>query len=109
MSVRRGAEEYGIPPSTLHDYVTGRVVFGAKSGPKAYLTPSEEELVTFLSGMSSVGYSCTVKLTLVSVQAVVNKKSINVTVTSSWWKSFKSRHIEIIFHNPEMLTHCTVT
>ena len=110
MSVRRAAEEYGIPRSTLHDYVTGRVVFGAKSGPKAYLTPSEEEeLVTFLSGMSSVGNSCSVKQTLEIVQAVVNKKGIDVTVTSSWWKSFKSRHKDVVLRNPEMLTHCRIT
>ena len=110
MSVRRAAEEYGIPHSTLHDYVTGRVVFGAKSGPKAYLTPSEEEeLVTFLSSMSSVGYSRSVKQTLEIVQAVVNKKGIDVTVTSSWWKSFKSRHKDVVLRNPEMLTHCRIT
>ena len=51
MSARRAAEEYGNLRSTLHDYVTGRMVFGAKSGPNAYLIPSEEEqLITFLSG-----------------------------------------------------------
>ena len=86
------------------------MVFGAKSGPKAYLTPSEEEeLITFLSGMSSVGYLCSVKQTLEIVQAVVNKKGINVTVTSSWWKSFKSRHKDVVLRNPEMLTHCWIT
>ena len=37
-SIRRTAEEYNIPRSTLHDYVTGRITFGAKSGAKAYLT-----------------------------------------------------------------------
>ena len=65
--------------TTLYDYVTGS---GSKSGPKAYLSPSEEEeLVTFLSGMSSVGYLRTVKQTLEIVQAVVDKKGINTTVT----------------------------
>ena len=32
MSIRRAAEEYGVPRSTLHDRVTGRVIPGTKSG-----------------------------------------------------------------------------
>ena len=59
--------------------------------------------------MSSVGYSRSVKQTLEIVQAVVNKKGINVTVTPSWWKSFKSRHKDVVLRNPEMLTHCRIT
>ena len=59
--------------------------------------------------MSSVGYSRTVKQTLEIVQAVVNKKGIKVTVTSSWWKSFKSRHKDVVLCNPETLTHCRIT
>ena len=37
MSIRRAAEEYAIPRSTLHDHISRRVVFGAKSGPKVGL------------------------------------------------------------------------
>ena len=106
MSVRRAAEEYDIPRSTLHDYATGKVIFGAKSGPRSYLSPNEEaELATFILGMTSVGYSRTVKQVVDMVQNVVNQKGINVTVTCSWWKSFKSRHKELVLRNPETLTH----
>ena len=91
MAIRRAAEDYGIPRSTLHDHVSGRVQFGAKSGPRRYLNSTEElELINFLSGVSSLGYSHTVKQVIEIVQSVVDKKGFDVTVSSSWWKSFHS-------------------
>ncbi len=41
-SVRRAAEEYSVPPSTLHDRVSGRIQHGATSGPPSYLNDEEE-------------------------------------------------------------------
>ena len=106
MSVRRAAEEYAIPRSTLHDHVSGRVTSGSKSGPKAYLTTAEEdELVNFLKGMMSVGYSRTVKEVIEIVQAIVDNKGLEVTVSPSWWKSLRSRHQDLCLRNPETLTH----
>lgn len=56
-SVRRAAEEYGVPRSTLHDRVNGRVIHGSKSGPRKYLTSLEEEqLVAHLKNCASIGY-----------------------------------------------------
>lgn len=42
-SVRRAAEEYGVPRATLGDRVSGRVKPGAVSGPSKYLSTDEEE------------------------------------------------------------------
>ena len=109
MSIRRASEEYNIPRSTIHDYVTGKVTFGAKSGPPAYLTPSEEEeLISFLTGMNSLGYSRTIKEVVAIVQGIVNEKRIKATVTSSWFKSFKSRHPQFVLRIPEPLTHSRI-
>lgn len=41
MSVRRAAECYKVPKSTLHDRVSGKVAFGARSGPASYLSDEE--------------------------------------------------------------------
>ena len=58
MSVRRAAEEYGIPKSTLHDRVVGKVLAGSKCGPRRHLNSTEEiELVNFLDHGASLGYS----------------------------------------------------
>lgn len=37
-SVRQAAESYAVPKSTLYDRVSGKVVFGTRSGPPKYLT-----------------------------------------------------------------------
>ena len=48
-SIRRAAEEYNVPRSTLGYRISGRVKEGAVSGPLKYLsTAEEEELVRFL-------------------------------------------------------------
>ena len=39
VSLRRTAEMYSVPKSTLHDHVT---MLGARAGPTPYLTPLEE-------------------------------------------------------------------
>ena len=111
MSIRRAADEYGIPRSTLHDRVIGKVMLGSKSGPCKYLdSDEEEELATFLSGCSAIGYSRTKKHVQVIeiVQSVVDKKGINATVSVSWWKSFHSRHKDLTLRQPEILSHARV-
>ncbi len=51
-TIRRAAEEFGVPRSTLYDRVCGRVMFGARSGPTRYLNDQEEkELCFFLPGV----------------------------------------------------------
>ena len=74
MSVRRAADAYHVPKSTLQDRLSGRVGFGAKSGPQKYLSDLEEELVSFLIGSVSIGFARTRKQVLTIVQNVVAKK-----------------------------------
>ena len=58
--VRSAAEEYQVPRSTLHDRVSGKVQFGATSGPARYLNDQEErELVNFLCCCTEIGYART--------------------------------------------------
>ena len=42
-SISQAGREYGIPVSTLHDRVSGKVVHGVKPGPRPYLTSGEEK------------------------------------------------------------------
>ena len=84
MCIRRVAEEYNVPRSTLHDRVSGKVVLGSKSGPRKYLDSNEEaELANFLSGCSAIGYSRTRKQVVEIVQNVVDKKGIDAVVSIS--------------------------
>ena len=43
MSIDRYATVYGVPCTTLKDRLSGRVEYGTKPGPKAYLNQEEEE------------------------------------------------------------------
>ena len=109
MTIRRAAEKFDVPHSTLHDHITGKVLAGTKSGPRAYLTnDEEEELVSFLTGSSTLGYSRTVKQVIDIVQGIMDKKGIDVTVSASWWKSFKMRHRDVVLCTPETLTHSRI-
>ena len=55
-SVRRAAEQYGIPKSTLYDHVSGKAQ-DRRPGPTKYLTDDEEEtLVCFIEKRASIGY-----------------------------------------------------
>lgn len=106
LSIRRAAEEFGVPRSTLHDHTSGHVLPGAVSGPKRHQTnEEEEELVHFLLGCASIGYGRTRKEIISLVQQIVNKKGSNATVTLGWLESFRRRHPEISLRTPEPISH----
>ena len=44
LSIRRAAEEYEIPKSTLQDHISGRILLGSRSGHQ-YLSDTEENEV----------------------------------------------------------------
>jgi hypothetical protein len=92
-SLRQAAEMYRIPRSTLHDHVTGKVAFGAHSGPDPYLSVGEEEeLTNFLLQVAQIGYPHTKKQVLVIVQQVLISKGINSSVSNGWWERFCKRN-----------------
>lgn len=92
-SVRRAAEMYNIPKSTLHDHVRGRIAFGARSGPDPYLTvEEEEELTNFLVQVASIGYPRTKKQVLSLVENILASRKIFKTVSNGWWERFVHRN-----------------
>ena len=93
LSIRKVAEMYSIPKSTLHDHVSGKVRYGAKCGPDPYLDlEEEEELASFLIRSAGIGYPHTKKQLFALVQQMLNKKRIEATVSNGWWERFQSRH-----------------
>jgi transposase len=57
-SVRKAAELYGVPRSTLHDKVSGKTAEDARSGPQSYLSlEEEEELTSFLLQAANIGFT----------------------------------------------------
>ena len=105
LSIRRAAEQFDVPNSTLHDRVSGRVQAGAHSGPPRYLTDKEEELVGFICGCASIGHARSKKEIIAMVQELVKKKGMDGTVTNGWWASFVKRHGDITIRTAEPLAY----
>jgi transposase-like protein len=105
LSLRRAAEEYGIPKSTLQDRVSGKVGMDARSGRRLLSEYEEKKLVEFLIGCASVGYAKSRKEVLILVQHILSQHGKHTEVTKGWWDSFKGRHPEITLRNAEKLAY----
>ena len=108
-SLRRAAEEFNVPRSTLHDHVTGKVVSTGHGGQPKYLTVAEEEeLEEFLVGCASVGFARSRQQVLQLVQEVVNRKGYNVQVSHGWWESFRRRHPNLSLRTASPLSYARI-
>ena len=104
MTVRQAALHFGVPKSTLGDRMSSRVLPGATSGTKAYLTSEEEEeLVKFLLRCAAIGYPKSRHEVLPLMNRLLEKKGIPATVTSGWWQSFRSRYPNLTLRTPAPL------
>ena len=74
VTVRRAAEMYGIPTSTLHGHANGKVLLGASAGFPKYLSDAEEQdVVRWLEGCAKVGCAKTVHEVRAVVGSIVAK------------------------------------
>ena len=108
MTIRRAAEEYGVPRSTLGDRASGRVVIGTKSGASTYLSPEEkEELVQFLIGSADIGYPKSVREVQALVGAILSRNADSDVgcVSMGWWERFKKRHPNLSLRQGESLAY----
>ena len=97
LSANSAAKKHGVPPSTLKDRLSGRVVHGSKPGPKPYLSaPEEQELAGHLIDATNIGYGKTHGKVLTIVKRHVESKedvSLKASrVTHGWWQTFKERN-----------------
>lgn len=80
-SLRKTAEMYNVPRSTLHDRVTGKIPVDGQPGRQPYLSvDEEEELVCFLLKCASIGYAHTRKEVLLLVRRIVERSKAKVSV-----------------------------
>ena len=102
--IRRVAEMYNVPKSTLGDRVSGKVCINAKPGPSMYLTQFEEdELTSFLIRCSEIGFPRSWNQVLGLVQQIINNKGIDRHVSNGWWERFVTRNPNISLHTPMAL------
>ena len=104
--MRRAAEEFGVPKSTLYDQLSGKVKPGSSSGPQRYLNEEEEEeLSNFLIGCASIGYARSRRQVISLVEDVVRMKGLASKVSFGWWESWRKRHPNISLQTAEPLAH----
>ena len=105
MSVREAASQYGVPKSTLHDCVSGRIQPGAVPGAHRYLDEEEEEeVVRWLEGCASIGYAKSVREVRSIVGAIVAAKNkLENVVSHGWWDRFRAQHPHLTLRTGESL------
>ena len=94
MPVLRAAKKHGVPKSTLHDRISGKVSHGEKPGPKPLLTAAEEsEFADFLVEVSQAGYGKTRReVRQIAGRVAVDKgKKDKAMVSHGWFRRFLLR------------------
>ena len=107
-SVSRASRDFGVPRSTLHDRVSGRVVHGVKPGPKPYLDNTEEkELGSYLKHCAKVGYGKTRKDVLCIVESATSERCrLRAShVSDGWWRRFKERQGDLSLRQGDSTAH----
>ena len=75
VSANQAARQYGVPPSTLKDQLSGWVLHGAKPGPRPYLgTYEEKELSEYLTTSAKVGFGKTRRQVKCTAESVAKEK-----------------------------------
>ena len=92
--ILRAARKHGVPNSTLHDRISGKVKHGKKPGPKQLLSAAEEEeFSSFLIEVSRAGYGKTRKevKSVAGMVAVDKGRKSKPIVSDGWFRRFMQR------------------
>lgn len=107
-SVRKAASVYGVPRSTVQDYLNGRVpAFKGKIGPSSILSREEEKkLVQWCANMSKCGFPLKPDDLLNTVQKIVKDDGRPTPFSNgrpgrTWYNSFLKRNPELTHRTPE--------
>ena len=108
ISINKVARQHGIPPTTLKDRLSGRVVNGTKPGRPSYLTSQEEsELEAYLIESCKVGYGKTRRQVKAIVESVAADKGVlrKSRISDGWWKKFLARHPTLSLRSGDATGH----
>ena len=94
-SINAAAKDHGVPPTTLKNGLSGRVLDGTNPGPVPYLSNEEEqELEEYLTEANKVGYGRTRRQIKVIAERVATEKggAEGCRISDGWWRRFLQRH-----------------
>lgn len=109
MSIRKAAEFYNVPKSTLHDRVTGKIEIEARPGRRtAFHDEIEEKIVTTVKEAAKQGIGICRRQLLARTGDLCRRFRVtpfkNVTPSKQWWEGLKKRHTELTIRRPEKLS-----
>lgn len=108
MSINKAALLYGVPITTLKDRLSGRVVHGAKPGPKSYLDVEEEcALADHLVQAAKARYGKSRKQVKSIVENVAKEKQLlrSKRVSDGWWRRFMERQPQLSLRRGDATAH----
>ena len=109
LSLRAASAMYGIPRSTIHNYITGKTKIGAAKGPATVLTKEEEQqLVEWALKMAEIGYGQTRRQVCEMVKRIMDRTKRPNPFTDNrpgkdWWYAFLRRHPQVVMRQPQAL------
>ena len=102
MSIRRAAEFYGIPKSTICDKLNGRTPMARNKGPPTKLsTELENRIEHWIKHMARIGYGQSRTDILDKVEELLNKLNVKKMFGDSnrlsikWYTLFMARHPDL--------------
>ncbi|KAJ8978101.1 hypothetical protein NQ317_018967 [Molorchus minor] len=110
ISINKASTKYGIPKSTLHNKINGKVPIIRKMRPSTFLTPDEEtRLVKWIISKAKFGFPIHPEEVKDSVQRVLKESSrpnkfIDDRPGTKWLKLFLLRRPKISKRNTEIIS-----
>ncbi|KAJ8375339.1 hypothetical protein SKAU_G00059190 [Synaphobranchus kaupii] len=114
-SLRKTAQKYGIPHTTLADY--RKNTYSHNPHPNSALTPAEEEaLLSFIFWMADHGFPITRSLVKVLAIGIIRESGRSNTTrvnlekgpSDMWWSRFKARHPALTMRTADSLDRARV-
>ncbi|XP_069108119.1 uncharacterized protein [Argopecten irradians] len=109
MSLRKAAQHFSIPKSTLSDRVNERYGSDPRLGrPPALPDAIEDKIVNTVKAAAKQGMGISRRQLLARTGDLCRKYKVtpfkNVTPSNQWWEGIKKRHPELSIRRPEKLS-----
>ena len=111
MSIRGAATRYGIPPTTLHDHVSGKSTRVHSGAPPVLSATEEKEIATSCQVMQDLAFPLTKEFMSAVVRDYLKDRGRGDRFKdgvpgSDWWIGFFRRNPTLVERKPEHLPKC---
>ncbi|XP_033753088.1 uncharacterized protein LOC117336586 [Pecten maximus] len=110
MSVRKAASQFGVPKSSLSDYVTGRSKVGVNFGrPPVIPAEVETKMADMAMDLAAKGFGIGRRQMIARASTVCKDLDIKTPFTNNipgkfWWMGFRRRNPQVVLRKPEKLS-----